>query len=131
MIAARLFNVRTVAALAAAGALLFAGTAFTASVTTTGVTETAGYGTVTTTGATLESLNFTTNSAGDTITAATLLLTGDVSAATVKINFDGTTAKSCTVAAYNATGDDTTATCSSLATPTVDAGTVGISVTKN
>lgn len=127
MIAARIFNIRTVAALAAAGALLFAGTAFTASVSTTGVTETAGYGTVSVSGATLSSLDFTTNSAGDTITDAALVFSAAQTGNTVKINFDGVTGKSCVVSTTTATN----VTCSSLAQSTDTAGNVGISVTKN
>lgn len=128
MSVARMFNRRTVVALAAAGALLFATTAFTASVNTTGVTETAGYGEVTVSGATLQSLDFTLNSVGDTITEAALVFDLDLTGKTVKINFDGTTAKSCTVGTYNTTNTETPVTCSALNQSTSTAGTVGISV---
>lgn len=125
MTATRIFNRRTIVALAAVGALLFAATAFTASVTTTGVTETAGYGEVTVSGATLSSLDFTTDATGENVTAADLVFTEDQTGNTVTINFDGATAKSCSV---NET-TPTNVSCSALAQPTVDADTVGISVT--
>lgn len=128
MTATRIFSRRTVVALAAVGALLFAATAFTASVTTTGVTETAGYGEVSVSGATLESLDFTLDATGENITDAALVFSGDLTGQTVSINFDGATAKSCTVGTYDATNDDTDATCSTLAQSTSTADTVGISV---
>lgn len=124
MTATRMFSRRTVVALAAAGALLFAATAFTASVTTTGVTETAGYGEVTVSGATLTSLDFTLDTTGENITDAALVFSTSQEGKTVTINFDGATAKACTV-------DGTTPTnvnCASLAQSTSTADTVGISV---
>lgn len=128
MTATRMFSRRTVVALAAAGALLFAATAFTASVTTTGVTETAGYGEVSVTGATLESLDFTLDATGENITDAALVFTGDLTGQTVSINFDGATAKTCTVGTYDEVESDTDVTCSTLAQSTSSADTVGISV---
>lgn len=125
MNATRTINRRTVVAMAAVGVLLFAATAFTASVTTTGVTETAGYGEVTVSGATLSSLDFTTDATGENITTADLVFSTAQTGNTVKINFDGATAKSCTVDATTATN----VSCTSLAQPTSTAGTVGISVT--
>lgn len=124
MTATRIFNRHTIVALAAVGALLFAATAFTASVTTTGVTETAGYGEVTVSGATLSSLDFTTDATGENITVADLVFSTAQTGNTVTINFDGATAKTCTV-------DETTPTnvsCSALAQSTSTADTVGISV---
>lgn len=127
MSAARLFNRRTVVALAAAVALLFAGTAFTASVTTTGVTETAGYGTVSVSGGTLSSMALTTNTAGDKITDAKLAFAEVMTGKTVTINFDGATPKSCSIDTLDTTNK--TVICSSLNQDTNTANTVGISVT--
>ncbi|MEX0658506.1 MAG: hypothetical protein WD080_05190 [Egibacteraceae bacterium] len=129
MTATRTFNRPLVVALAAVAALLFATTAFTASVDTTAVAETAGYGETTVSGAALESLAFTYDATGETITEAALVFTGDQSTNTVTITFDGATAESCTVAAYDDVALTTTATCASLAQSTSTAGTVGVSVT--
>ena len=100
---------KIIATVVGVAALAAGGSAFTASNTVPG--SVAGYGTSTITGATAKSVNYTLNATGTTITDATIVFDGDVSARTVKAGFGTDALTACTVAAYDSGNDETTASC--------------------
>lgn len=98
-------SAKIVTALSVAGLAVAAGSAFTASNTfATGSTAPlTGYGTTTVTGATVNSLKYNINAVGDTIDSATLVLAGDTSTSTVKMNYNGGVSFACGTGAVSGT----------------------------
>lgn len=77
-----------IATAAAIAGLVFAGgSAFTAG-NTQAADSTVGYGSTTVSGATVESLTYTTNLPGSTITSATLVLDGDTTGSNVQMAYN-------------------------------------------
>jgi hypothetical protein len=96
-----------IAGIAVVGALAAGGAAFTASNT---IPDTKmGFGTSTITGATATSLVYTRSADGSTITAATLVFTGDLTTNTVEAGFNANALEACVVGAFAA--GNTTVTC--------------------
>lgn len=115
---------------AVAGAVALTGSAFTAGVTTTGVSALAGTGSVTISGATLNSVSFVQDTTGTKIDAANLVLDADMTGNTVTVGFGTTAGQACTVGTYDATKTETPVTCSGLATDITAASTFNVTVTK-
>jgi hypothetical protein len=103
-------TVRIAAALAVIGAVAAGGAAFTAGETLPA--NVAGYGTTTVTGGTVTDLRYTLSSTGQYIASASLTFSGDITADTVSIGFDGYSSgalQSCTMGAYTSGTPGTTA----------------------
>jgi hypothetical protein len=116
-----------VAAVLGAFILLTATTqASTASNTIT--SSTAGYGTGAISGATANSTSYTLSADGSTITAATIVFAGDLTGKTVTAGFNAAALSACSLAAYNAGGNTTTATCNGLSQSTSTAATLAVAV---
>ncbi|MCU1457213.1 MAG: hypothetical protein JWL73_1305, partial [Actinomycetia bacterium] len=94
------------------GGVLAAGglSAFTAGNTLPANSATKGYASQTITGVTATAVDYNTNTAGDTITSVGLTLTGDTTANTIKIAFNGAAPATCSDAGTFAAGS-TTYTC--------------------
>ncbi|MFJ5860986.1 hypothetical protein ACIQCM_06165 [Pseudarthrobacter sp. NPDC092439] len=104
---------KIVTALSVAGLAVAAGSAFTAGNTFAegSMAPLTGYATTSVTGATVNSLQYNLNGAGDTINSATLVLAGDTSSSTVKMNYNGGTSFACGTGTVDATANTTTYTC--------------------
>ncbi|KRE74474.1 hypothetical protein [Arthrobacter sp. Soil762] len=90
-------SAKIITALSVAGLAVAAGSAFTNSNTfASGATKPlTGYATTTVSGATVNSLQYNLNAVGDSIDSATLVLAGDTSTSTVKMNYNGGTSFAC------------------------------------
>ncbi len=109
-------NKRTARGLAVVAGLVgvatLAGSAFTASNTLPASEVTRGYGSQTISGVTAESVTYGFNTAEDTITSVTLVLTGDTTAKTISVAFNDAAPATCSDAGtYDATNDDSTYAC--------------------
>lgn len=110
-------STKLLVAVAAAGAIAGAGSAFTASNTLSG-DDVAGYGTSTVTGATVEAMEHTLSSDGTTITSTSLTFTTDLGAShQVKAGFGTADLQSCTVT-VNVSPEEDTAVCTYSTAPT-------------
>jgi hypothetical protein len=107
------------------GALAAGGAAFTASNTIPDTTM--GFGTSTITGANATSLVYTRSADGATITAATLVFTGDISANTVEAGFNTNALDTCAPGTF-AAGDTTVVCTMSTPEPTAGATTFNVAV---
>jgi hypothetical protein len=105
------------------GALAAGGAAFTAANTIPDTTM--GFGTSHITGATATSLTYTRSADGSTITAATLVFTGDVSANTVEAGFNANGLETCAAGTFAA--GSTTVVCT-MGTPEPTAGATTFNV---
>jgi hypothetical protein len=105
------------------GALAAGGAAFTAGNTIPDTTM--GFGTSHITGATATSLTYTRSADGSTITAATLVFTGDISANTVEAGFNATALETCAPGTFAA--GSTTVVCT-MGTPEPTAGATTFNV---
>ncbi|MEA2219850.1 MAG: hypothetical protein QOJ35_2476 [Solirubrobacteraceae bacterium] len=92
---------RIVASIAVIGAVAAGGAAFTASNTLPDTV--AGYGSSTISGATVSSLSYVRSSDGATITAANLVIAGDMTGKTVQAAFNSSALSACTVGTYDGT----------------------------
>jgi hypothetical protein len=113
------------AGLAVVGAVAAGSAAFTASNTIPDTTM--GFGTSHITGATATSLTYTRSADGSTITAATLVFTGDISANTVKAGFNANALDLCAAGSF-ASGDTTVVCTMSTPEPTAGATTFNVTV---
>lgn len=109
-------NKRTTRGLAVVAGLVglagLAGTAFTASNTLPASDVTRGYGSQTISGVTAESVTYGFNTAEDTITSVSLVLTGDTTAKTIEIAFNDAAPAVCSgTGTHDVTNDDTTYSC--------------------
>jgi hypothetical protein len=87
---------RLLAIAGVAGILAIGGfSAFTASNTLPANTATKGYASQTITGVTATTVNYNTNTAGDTITSVGLVLTGDTTSKVIQIAFNGAAPATC------------------------------------
>ncbi|HMJ34998.1 MAG TPA: hypothetical protein VK501_13885 [Baekduia sp.] len=112
-------------ALIVIGALAAGGAAFTASNTIPDTTM--GFGTSNITGATATSLTYTRSADGSTITAATLVFTGDISANTVEAGFNSNALEACAAGTYSS--PSTTVVCTfTTPEPTAGATTFNVAV---
>jgi hypothetical protein len=115
------------AALVVIGALVAGGAAFTASNTIPNTVM--GFGTSTITGATATSLTYTRTADGSSITAATLVFSGDIHSNTVEAGFNANALDTCAAGSYAAVPDETTVVCTlSSAEPTAGATTFNVAV---
>jgi hypothetical protein len=105
------------------GALAAGGAAFTAGNTIPDTTM--GFGTSHITGATATSLTYTRSADGSTITAATLVFTGDISTKTVEAGFNANALETCAAGTFAA--GDTTVVCT-MGTPEPTAGATTFNV---
>jgi hypothetical protein len=105
------------------GALAAGGAAFTAANTIPDTTM--GFGTSHITGATATSLTYTRSADGSTITAATLVFTGDISANTVEAGFNANALETCAAGTFAA--GNTTVVCT-MGTPEPTAGATTFNV---
>lgn len=80
------------------------GQAFTAGNDLPSASVTKGYGSQTITGVTATAVTYDTNTAGDTVTAVGLVLTGDTTAQDIKIAFNDAAPETCSDAGVFATG---------------------------
>jgi hypothetical protein len=110
-------------ALVVVGALAAGGAAFTAGNTIPDTTM--GFGTSNITGATATSLTYTRSADGSTITAATLVFTGDISANTVEAGFNANALEPCAAGTFAA--GSTTVVCT-MGTPEPTAGATTFNV---
>jgi hypothetical protein len=110
-------------ALVVVGALAAGGAAFTASNTIPDTTM--GFGTSNITGATATSLTYTRSADGSTITAATLVFTGNLSTNTVQAGFNTNALEDCAAGSFAA--GNTTVVCT-FATPEPTAGATTLNV---
>jgi hypothetical protein len=114
-----------VVALVAVGALVAGGAAYTASNT---IPDTVmGFGTSNITGATATSLTYTRSPDGSTITAATLVFTGNISANTVQAGFNANALDTCAAGSF-AAGNTTVVCTMSTPEPTAGATTFNVAV---
>jgi hypothetical protein len=112
-------------ALVVVGALAAGGAAFTASNTIPNTVM--GFGTSNITGATATSLTYTRSAGGNTITAATLVFTGDIHTRTVEAGFNTNALVACTAGTYDSVAGDTTVVCT-MGTPEPTAGATTFNV---
>lgn len=114
-----------VAGLVVIGALAAGGAAFTAANV---IPDTVmGFGTSTITGATATSLTYTRSADGSTITAATLVFTGDISTKLVQAGFNTNALENCAAGTY--ASPSTTVVCTfGTAQPTASASTFNVAV---
>jgi hypothetical protein len=102
-------NIRKLLGAAAlVGVVAAGGSAFTASNSLPAADAVKGYGSQTISGVTASTVNYNTNTAGDTITSIDLVLVGDTTAKTIKIAFNDSAPATCsgtgiftTTTAYN------------------------------
>lgn len=87
-----------------------------------------GYGSGTVSGATVQNVSYTFTADGQTITGATLTLTGDLTGKVVSAGFNSAALTTCTTGAYTANGNSTQATCAGFAQNTAAAGTLAVAV---
>jgi hypothetical protein len=114
---------RILIALVVIGALAAGGAAFTASNT---IPDTVmGFGTSNITGASATSLTYTRSADGSTITAATLVFTGDIHTNTVEAGFNANALDTCAAGSFAA--GSTTVVCT-LSTPEPTAGATTFNV---
>lgn len=112
-------NKKVIIAAIGVGALVFASSAaFTAGLSTAGVTNNAGYGTVTATGGTLHTLSYTLNTDNPPlVTGVTVVMVGDTTSSNAYVGFNGpsgsggTATVECTGATLVDAGADTSYTC--------------------
>jgi hypothetical protein len=121
---------RIVAAIAVIGAVAAGGAAFTAGSALP--TNVAGYDTASVTGGTVSDLNYTLSTDGQYIASASLTFTGDVSADTVGIGFDGYNSgalQSCVVGAFASGNTSVTCTFTPSTITTAAENNVHVAVT--
>jgi hypothetical protein len=115
-------STKLLVAVAAAGTIAGAGSAFTASNTLSG-DNVAGYGSSTVSGATIEAMEHTLSSDGTTITSTSLTFTTDLGAShQVKAGFGTAALQSCTVT-VNLSPTEDTAVCTYSTAPTTSTAT--------
>jgi hypothetical protein len=90
--------------------------------------STAGYGSAAVSGATANSVAYTLSSDGATITATTVVFSGDLTGKTVSAGFNSSALSGCTLGSYNSGAGTTTATCSGLSQSTASASSLAIAV---
>jgi hypothetical protein len=112
-------------ALVVVGALAAGGAAFTASNTIPNTVM--GFGTSNITGATATSLTYTRSADGSTITAATLVFTGDISTRTVQAGFNANALTTCAAGTF-ATGNPPVVCTMGTPEPTAGATTFNVAV---
>lgn len=117
---------RIPAAIAVSALLLLAGRAAMAS-NTVG-SSVSGFGTGTVSGATVQNVTYALSADGVTITGATLTLVGDLSGKVVAAGFNAAALTTCTVGAYIAGANTTSATCAGLSQNNAAATTLAVSV---
>ena len=117
-----------VAALGVAGAV--GGAAFTDSVGFSSPSQTVGYGSQTVTGATATNVAYKLTTDGSQITEVDITFSGDVSASTVKIGFNGATlTETCSAGTYTTgTPGSTAVACTGLTQPVAATTATNISV---
>jgi hypothetical protein len=120
---------RIIGAFVVIAAIAAGGAAFTASNTVPNTV--AGYGTSNITGATVTAMHYTLNGDGTQITTADLTFQGDQTGNVVKAGFGSDNLTTCTVGAYDSTGDTTPATCSGYTQSTATSATFNVAVTNS
>ena len=110
-------SARTLIALAGIAAFAAGGSAFTAS-NTLPTTSTVGYGSVTVSGAVVNSIAYSVDAAGTTVTAVNLVLAGDLTGKSVSVALNALNADACVL------GTVTTGTVTSPYTCTLSASSV-------
>jgi hypothetical protein len=114
-----------VAGVAVVGALAAGGAAFTASNT---IPDTVmGFGTSNITGAVATSLTYTRSADGSTITAATIVFTGDIHTRTVEAGFNANALETCAAGVF-AAGETTVVCTPATPEPTAGATTFNVAV---
>jgi hypothetical protein len=120
---------RIIGAFVVIAAIAAGGAAFTASNTVPNTV--AGYGTSNITGATVTAMHYTLNGDGTQITTADLTFQGDQTGNVVKAGFGSDSLTTCTVGAYDSTGDTTPATCGGYTQSTATSATFNVAVTNS
>lgn len=90
--------------------------------------STVGYGSVNVSGVTVKTVSYTLNADGTAITAAALVVHGNMSGKKVQAGFGSTASTTCTVGSYNSTSNDTPATCGGYSQTVSTAGTFNVTV---
>jgi hypothetical protein len=122
---------RIIAAVAVIGALAAGGAAFTNTITGNPVSNgtTAGYANITVNGATLNDANYSFDSTGANITAVNLTFSGNVSADTVQVGFNGAASlTTCAAGTYTTGTPGTTAVTCTVSEATASATSLNVLV---
>jgi hypothetical protein len=123
----RFKTTRIVAAIAVIGAVAAGGAAFTASNTVP--SSVAGYGSASVTGGTVTSLTYGLSTDGSDIDTATVVWTGDTSADSTVIGFNGDATQDCASGTYDIGSGDTTFVCTLSGITTSDETSADIALT--